>query len=89
MDGKSCPVPVAGSVHTNAGDNDHYPAMILGECPGLAVGKHNINIALTRSSGADCHTGWTPGPKVMHALIEVQETSAAISNLCSPNKQPG
>ena len=75
VDGKSCPVPVAGSVYTYHGENDHYPTAILGECPGLAAGKHNINIALTRKSGADCYTGWTPSPFVMHALIEVQETS--------------
>lgn len=73
VDGKSCPAPLAGSVYTKAGDNDHYPATILGECLGVAAGKHNVNVALTRSSGADCHTGWTPGARVMHALIEVQE----------------
>ena len=73
VDGKSCTVPLAGSVYTKVGDNDHYPATIVGECPGVAAGKHNINIAVSRSSKADCHTGWTPDPKVMHALIEVQE----------------
>ena len=85
VDGKSCPVPVAGSVYTKAGDNDHYPATILGECPGLAAGKHKINIALTRYSGADCYTGWTPGIKVMHALIEVLETSKDVT----PQPTPG
>ena len=74
VDGKSCAAPLAGSVHTKSNDNDHYPATIVGECPGLSAGKRNINVALSRSAGADCHTGWTPGPnRVMHALIEVQE----------------
>ena len=75
VDGKSCP---AGSVFTRAGDNDYYPATILGECPGLDEGKHNINVALTSSSGADCFTGRTPSPFVMHTLIEVQETSQQV-----------
>lgn len=73
VDNKSCPAPLAGSVHTNNGDNDHYPATIVGECPGLSAGKHNINIKVTRGGNADCYTGWTPGLKVMHALIEMQE----------------
>merc|ERR1711881_304356 len=60
-------------VDTKSGDNDHSPATIVGECPNVKAGKHTIRIAVTRSSGADCHTGWTPGPRVMHALIEVQE----------------
>ena len=64
---------------TRAGDND-YPATILGECPGLDEGKHNINVALTSSSGADCFTGRTPGPMVMHTLIEVQETSQHVAS---------
>jgi len=74
VDGKSCPAPLAGSIHTQNNDNDHYPATIVGECPGLSAGKHNIAIAVRRSGGSvDCHTGWTPGLRVMHALIEVQE----------------
>jgi len=89
VDGKSCAAPLAGSVHTNSGDNDHYPATIVGECPGVAAGKHTINVAVTRSSGADCHTGWTPWPRVMHALIEIQETSPAPCNVPNSNKQPG
>merc|ERR1711964_467767 len=79
VDGKSCAAPLAGSVYTKVNDNDHYPATIVGECPNLKAGKHTITIAVTRSSGADCHTGWTPGPKVMHALIEVQEGRADFS----------
>ena len=78
VDGRSCKVPLAGSVHTSSGDNDHYPATIVGECVNLRKGLRKIKIAVTRSSGADCHTGWTPGPKVMHSLIEVQETCAKI-----------
>merc|ERR1712203_908524 len=62
----------AGSVYTKVSDNDHYPATIVGECPNVKPGNHKVTIAITRSSGVDCHTGWTPGPKVMHALIEVQ-----------------
>ena len=74
VDGKSCSAPLAGSVFTSSNDNDLYPATIVGECPGLLAGKRNINVAISRSAGADCHTGWTPGPaRVMHALIEVQE----------------
>ena len=46
VDGKSCPVPLAGSVHTSSGDNDHYPATILGECDGFGAGKHKINVAI-------------------------------------------
>merc|ERR1712210_444813 len=52
VDGKSCAAPLAGSVYTYKGDNDHYPATIVGECPGVAAGKHTINVAVTRSSGA-------------------------------------
>jgi len=76
VDGKSCPAPLAGSVYTHNQDNDHYPGTIVGECPGVSKGNHQVRIRLTRNSGADCHTGWTPGPKVMHALIEVQEGRA-------------
>merc|ERR1719353_595346 len=76
VDGKSCPAPLAGSVYTYQHDNDHYPATIVGECPGVSPGNHKVNIYLHRNSGADCHTGWTPGPRVMHALIEVQEGRA-------------
>ena len=88
VDGRSCKVPLAGSVHTNNNDNDHYPATILGECTGLRKGGRKIRVAVTRSSGADCHTGWTPGPKVMHALIEVQEVcgSCLVVKRCSPVK---
>jgi len=74
VDGRSCPAPLAGSVYTHGTDNDHYPGTILGECLGANAGRRSINIAITRSSGADCHTGWTPGLRVMHALIEVQES---------------
>merc|ERR1719174_3222510 len=74
VNGRSCPVPLAGSVHTLRSDNDHYPGSIVGECLGVKAGRNGINIAITRNSGADCHTGWTPGLKVMHALIEVQES---------------
>jgi hypothetical protein len=82
VDGKSCPVPIAGSLHTYNNDNDHYPHIFMGECPGLPKGKRKIDVAITRSNGADCHTGWTPGPKVMHALIEVQESCGHIGG-CS------
>merc|ERR1711934_514288 len=73
VDGKSCAAPLAGSIYTKVNDNDHYPASIVGECPNVGAGSHKLTVAITRSSGADCHTGWTPGPRVMHALIEVQE----------------
>ena len=92
VDGKSCSAPLAGSVHTNSNDNDLYPGTIVGECLGLSAGKHNINVALTRSSGADCYTGWTPSPRVMHALMEVQEVSATQKpecNVANSNKKPG
>ena len=92
VDGRSCKVPLAGSVHTNNNDNDHYPATILGECTGLRKGGRKIRVAVTRSSGADCHTGWTPGPKVMHALIEVQEAcpkilGCAVPGTCEANAE--
>merc|ERR1719238_2143725 len=73
---KTSTAPLAGSVYTHNSDNDHYPATIVGECPGVSPGNHQVRIYLHRSSGADCHTGWTPGPRVMHALIEVQEGRA-------------
>jgi len=73
VDGKSCAAPLAGSIYTKVNDNDHYPANIVGECPGIGAGKHTLTVAITRGSGSDCHTGWTPGPRVMHALLEVQE----------------
>merc|ERR1719261_2354120 len=76
VDGKSCPAPLAGSVYTHNSDNDHYPATIVGECPGVSAGNHQVQIYVTRNGGADCYTGWTPGPRVMHALIEVQEGRA-------------
>lgn len=73
VDGKSCAAPLAGSIYTKVNDNDHYPASIVGECPGIGAGSHTLTVAITRGSGSDCHTGWTPGPRVMHALLEVQE----------------
>merc|ERR1712048_1275088 len=78
VDDKSCPAPIAGSLHTSSGDNDHYPHIFMGECPGLKKGTRKIKIAITRSSGADCYTGWSPGPKVQHVLIEAQEGCANI-----------
>jgi hypothetical protein len=78
VDYKSCPAPISASLHTYNNDNDHYPHIIMGECPGVKKGDRKIDIGVTRSSGADCHTGWTPGPRVMHALIEVQEGCAKI-----------
>ena len=76
VDGKSCPIALAGSVYTaSRSDEDYYPATILGECMGLTAGKHEINIAISSKSGADCYTGRTYELKIMHALVEVQETS--------------
>ena len=93
VDGKSCTAPLAGSVHTLQSDNDYYPATIVGECLAVAAGKHNVNVAITQSGGADCHTGWTPGLKVMHALIEVQEVGASTQqpecSVANSNKKPG
>ena len=93
VDGKSCTAPLAGSVHTLQSDNDHYPATIVGECLAVPAGKHNVNVAITRNGGADCYTGWTPGLKVMHALIEVQEVGASTQkpecNVANSNKKPG
>ena len=89
VDGKSCKVPLAGSVHTKSGDNDFYPRTILGECSDVGAGEHRINIMLTRSDQADCFTGFTPGPRVMHALIEVQETSAPRVQSCPVSNSKG
>ena len=77
MDGKSCPIALAGSVYTtSSNDEDYYPATILGECMGLTAGQHNINVAISRKdSYADCFTGLTDANKISHALVEVQETS--------------
>jgi hypothetical protein len=80
VDSSPCPVPIAGSVYTNSGDNDHYPATMMGECAGFEPGNLQIDIAVTSSSGADCYTGWTPSPHIMHSLIEVQE-SPSIWNI--------
>jgi len=74
VDSSPCPVPIAGSVYTNSGDNDHYPATMMGECAGFEPGNLQIDVAVTSSSGADCYTGWTPSPHIMHSLLEVQET---------------
>jgi len=74
VDSSPCPVPIAGSVHTNSGDNDHYPATMMGECAGFDPGELTIDVAVTSSSGADCYTGWTPSPHIMHSLLEVQES---------------
>merc|ERR1712203_247335 len=35
VDDKSCPAPIAGSVYTLQSDNDLYPHIFMGECPGL------------------------------------------------------
>merc|ERR1712159_121540 len=43
VDGKSCPAPLAGSVYTHNSDNDHYPATIVGECPGVSAGNHQAH----------------------------------------------
>jgi len=80
VDSAPCPVPIAGSVYTKSGDNDHYPATMMGECAGLEPGNLQIDIAVTSSSGADCYTGWTPSPHIMHSLLEVQE-SPSIWNI--------
>jgi len=82
VDSKSCKVPLAGSVHTKDGDSDFYPGTIVGECAGIAKGEHKISVMLTHSEHADCFTGFTPGPRVMHALIEVQETSETPVQSC-------
>merc|ERR1712048_680288 len=37
-------------------------------------GQLTIDVAVTSSSGADCYTGWTPSPHIMHSLLEVQES---------------
>merc|ERR1712032_1301065 len=58
VDDKSCPAPIAGSLYTYQHDNDHYPHIFMGECPGLKKGKRKIKIAITRNSGADCYSGW-------------------------------
>ena len=87
VDGKSCTTPLAASVHTKSGDDDHYPGIILGECLGVASGKHRVDVALTNSgSGADCFTGWSLD-SIMHVLLEVQEV--ALCDVPNSNKQPG
>ena len=86
VDGKSCTTPLARSVHTGINEDDHYPGTILGECLGLASGKHSVDVALSSSGSADCHTGWTQNT-VMHVLLEVQEV--ALCDVANSNKQPG
>ena len=92
VDGMSCAAPLAASIYHYPDDNDQYPGAILGECLGVSAGKHKINIALTNSAGAKCHTGWTPGTRAMHALIEVHEVVATQEpecNVANSDKQPG
>jgi len=67
VDGQSCPAPLATTVHTVNGENDHHPGTVVGTCPGLAAGDHTVTVVLN-SSGADCYTGWDTT-----AVIEVQE----------------
>ena len=50
----------------------------MGECPGYGKGALKIDIHISRNSGADCYTGWSPGPKAMHSLIEVQEACGKL-----------
>jgi len=66
IDGASCPAPLAASVHTYNGENDHHPGTVLGECDGIADGSHALSIAV--SGNGDCRTSWES-----HTLIEVQE----------------
>merc|ERR1719419_1717026 len=70
VDGKSCPTPLAGTVHTIANENDHHPGTVIGECGGVSAGDHVLTVALTSNmmSGIDCYTGWET-----HMVLEVQE----------------
>lgn len=69
VDGYSCQIPLANTVHTNTSENDHHPGTVIGQCPNLGAGQHKLTVRLTRSSGnADCYTGWQS-----HSLIEIQE----------------
>merc|ERR1711881_268502 len=52
VNGKSCAAPLAGSIYTKVNDNDHYPASIVGECPGIGAGSHKLTVAITRGSGS-------------------------------------
>merc|ERR1712019_324090 len=76
IDGRSCEAPtkIGASMHSQNNDNDHYPATMMGECAGFDPGQLTIDVAVTSSSGADCYTGWTPSPHIMHSLLEVQES---------------
>eukprot|EP00497_Spongosphaera_streptacantha_P003414 TRINITY_DN40_c0_g1_i1.p1 TRINITY_DN40_c0_g1~~TRINITY_DN40_c0_g1_i1.p1 ORF type:complete len:562 (-),score=131.71 TRINITY_DN40_c0_g1_i1:146-1831(-) len=69
VDGESCPTPLAGSVHTATGENDHHPGTVMGECPGVKAGDHALTVALTSmAAGINCHTGWET-----HVVMEVRE----------------
>ena len=91
VDGLSCSAPLAASVNHYTTDNE-YPGIILGECLGVAAGAHKIKIVSTNSVGADCYSGWTSSPRVMHSLIEIQEVNATQQPACNvpnSNKQRG
>ena len=91
VDGLSCAAPLAASVNHYTSDNE-YPGIILGECLGVAAGEHKVNVVSTNSVGAECYSGWTSSPRVMHSLIEVQEvntTQQPACNVPNSNKQRG
>merc|ERR1719353_588209 len=61
IDGRDCSVPIFNTKYTSSTqDNDLFPHAIEGTCKGIRAGGHTMTIALTRSSGADCYTGWSP-----------------------------
>jgi hypothetical protein len=78
IDGRDCKVPIYNTKHTTAtSDNDHTPHAIVGTCSGLKAGGHTMTIALTRSSGADCYTGWSPTSARDAFFMEAEELNPA------------
>ena len=61
VDDKDCTVPIYNTLNTKStSDDDYAPHAIAGTCSGISAGIRTRTIALTRSSGADCYTGWPP-----------------------------
>merc|ERR1711939_888908 len=82
VDGKSCPAPLAGSVYTHNSDNDHYPATIVGECPGVSAGNHQVQVTLPVTAARTA----TPGgrPALGSCTLSLRSRRAALSTAVLP-----
>jgi hypothetical protein len=90
VDGKDCPIPIYNAMHTANGygtDNDHIPVAIAGTCANVKAGVHTMTIALTRSSGADCYTGWSASGARDAFFMEALEINPAAQITTVMRKQ--